>query len=202
MKHYTNGELEAIAADFLARHGSGKYDGVSLRIEALIEGFGFYIWSVPGLKEKAEAYVPVRGNKIYVDEDQYQSATTFRFRFTLAEELAHILIHRPLFDGMSTAEIIKFQKAIPDADYLRMERNAKYLAGALLMKKTLFERQFNLLWQRQRSNTQVPVFILRYVIRRLSLAFFVSCHSASIRSLHLRLISQTQFNELAEIAGF
>jgi Zn-dependent peptidase ImmA (M78 family) len=202
MKHHSHGELEAIAADFLSKHGRGKYDGRSLLIEAIIEASGFYIWSVSGLKEKAEAYVPIRGNKIYVDEDQYRSATSFRWRFTLAEELAHVLIHRPLFEGMSTPEIIRFQKSIPDADYLKMERNAKYLAGALLMKKDLFEKRFAHFWQRQQSRTPVPVFIFRYVIRQLSLDFFVSCHSASIRSRHLGLVSQAQLNELLEISGW
>jgi Zn-dependent peptidase ImmA (M78 family) len=202
MKHHSFGELEAIAAGFLSKHGKGKYDGVSLLIEAIIEGSGFYIWAVPGLKEKAEAYVPVRGNKIYVDEDQYRSATSFRSRFTLAEELAHILIHRPLFAGMDTPEIIKFQKAIPDADYLRMERNAKYLAGALLMKKDVFEKRFNHFWQKQQSRTPVPVFVFRYVVRRLSSDFFVSCHAAAIRSRHLGLVTQAQLNELLEISGW
>jgi hypothetical protein len=200
VKNYTNEELEHIAEDFLSRRAQGKYDGRSLRIESLIESLGYYIFSVPGLAEIAEAYVPAMPGYIFVDEDQYQqSVISFRWRFTIAEELAHILIHRPLFEGKSAAEITEIQQAFSDEEYRIIEKNAKYLAGSILMPMEVFQSRFEYFADIQYQKKVVnSLKILKYIVRQLSMDFNVSCHAVSMRSMQLGLIDQQQLEDLQE----
>jgi Zn-dependent peptidase ImmA (M78 family) len=196
IKVYGTESLEAIAEGFLSKHG--QYDGRALRLEAAIESYGYQIFPVPGLGEVAEAYVPIREGYILVDEEQYMNAETFRWRFTLAEELAHILIHRPLFEGMSVPDIIAFQNNITDPEYLTLEREAKYLAGCLLMPQEQYRSRFNQFLGIQSSRVSSELRIFRYVVRQLSYDFNVSFHSVALRALKLDLFDQQQFDDLME----
>lgn len=121
-KLYKREEIEAIAADFLAGLGNGKYDHRTLRIDWVIESLGIEIVPVPGLMEIAEAYLPIEGKRIFVDESQYASHS-LRWRFTLAEELAHWLLHKPWFDGKTVEEVQKMQSAFTDKEYLTIEQD-------------------------------------------------------------------------------
>jgi hypothetical protein len=200
IQRFNKTELEKIAENFLSKYaapGSGKYDGRCMRIEAVIESYGCTIFPIPGLAEIAEAYVPFKPGYIFADEGQYLSGS-FRWRFTLAEELAHILIHRPLFQGQSAIQVKDLQEQITDDQYQYMEQNAKYLAGALLMRHDEFKAQFQHFYDLQSQRITNRLQILRYVIRQLSMDFHVSCYAAALRSLHVGLIDQPQLDTLLE----
>ena len=63
-----------------------------------------------------------------------------KYRFTLAEELAHFLIHRDLFINCHTAEDrLKIEDMLDERTEAHMESNAKALASAILMPKTCVE---------------------------------------------------------------
>lgn len=188
--------LEKIAQEFLETHG--LRDNRALRVETAIESFGYRIFSFPGLAEIAEAYVPVKPGYIFVDEEQYLGIDSFRWRFSLAEELAHILIHRPMFEGMTLEQIIEFQNEITDKEYLALEREAKYLAGCLLMPADEYKKRFVHFWDLQSSRIQNELTVLRYVVRQVSYDFNVSVHSVALRALNLELIDQQQFDDLMD----
>lgn len=196
IKKYSNDSLEAIAEGFLSNRE--MHDGRALRLEAAIEFHGYQIFPVPGLAEIAEAYVPIKDGYIFVDEEQYMNVETFRWRFTLAEELAHILIHRPLFKGMSVEQIIDFQNKLADEEYLAMEREAKYLAGCLLMPQTEYRNRFNHFCTIQSSRVLNELKVFTYVVRQLSYDFNASFHSVALRGLKLKLLNQQQFDDLME----
>jgi Zn-dependent peptidase ImmA (M78 family) len=200
IKNHSKAELEQIADDFLNRWGRGKYDGNgrSLRVEALIEGYGYHIWPVPNLAQIAEAYIPVKAGYIFVDEDQYLNPWSFRVRFTLTEELAHVLLHRPIFEGKDISQIIIIQQAITDAEYRTIERNAKYLAGAILMRRHLFKERFAFFFRQQSLRSSNRLQILKFVVRELSRDFNVSCYTVAIRARDLDLIDQQQLDDLME----
>jgi Zn-dependent peptidase ImmA (M78 family) len=194
-------ELESISKTFLVRAGSAisLYDGRALRIEYVIESSvcGYSIFPVHGLAEVADAYVPIKGKRIYIDEDQYLSSS-FRVRFTLAEELSHIILHVPLFVGKSAEEVGEIQSQITDEDYQRMEREAKYMAGCLLMPAWTFTERFNHFYAIKLQQTANERNILLYVFRQVSMDFNVSCHSCAVRALKLDLIDQGQMDEISE----
>jgi Zn-dependent peptidase ImmA (M78 family) len=167
------------------------------------EALGYYIFQVPGLAEIAEAYVPAKPGYIFVDEDQYQKAViSFRWRFTIAEELAHILLHRPFFEGKSTKQISQIRDGFSDDDYRIIEKNAKYLAGCILMPRTEFKARFGHFAEIQSQKTSNRLHLLRYVVRQLSMDFNISCYSVSLRALHLGLIDQEQLDDLIESFGW
>lgn len=65
-----------------------------------------------------------------------------RYRFTLAEELAHYHLHVGLFQNVKTVEdYIKLYNSIPEEDSSVFELNAKALAGMILMPEDLFIKQ-------------------------------------------------------------
>lgn len=198
VKNYDKPSLEKISEDFLKHNAQGKYDNRMLLIEPLIESYGYQIFPIPGLAEIAEAYLPAKPGYIFVDEEQYLNGTSFRWRFTIAEELAHILIHRPIFEGKPIEEIIRIQEELSDADYQVIERNAKYLAGCILMPQHFFNDRFSHFVDIQSQKTSNSLKILKYVVRQLSMDFNVSCYSVAIRALHLGLIDQQQLDDLLE----
>lgn len=198
IKNYDKESLERIAEKFLREYSAGKYDGRSLRVEALIESCGYQIFPVQGLAEIAEAYIPLKSGYIFVDETQYLAGTSFRWRFTLAEELAHLLIHSPIFKGMSVEEIVRVREEITDAQYSIMERNAKYLAGCLLLPRVHFRSRFLRFFDLQLQTTHNRLMVLKYAVRQTSMDFNVSCHAVTLRALHLGLIDQEQVDDIGE----
>jgi Zn-dependent peptidase ImmA (M78 family) len=191
----TKTQLEATAQAWLKKFG--KYDGRMLRLEHSLEVAGFRIEPVPGLAEIAEAYLPAKSNYIYVDEDQYLS-NSHRWRFTLAEELAHDLIHRPMFAGMNSEQIVAFQESLSDEEYETIERQAKRLAGCLLMPEVEFIRRFKHHWDTQRPSVTSDLTLLKYVIRQLNFDFAASHHAIAVRAVYLGLIDQSQFDDFME----
>lgn len=197
-KGYSHDHLDALAEDFLGKYAKGKYDGRALRIESLIESYGYTIFQIPGLSEIAEAYVPAKPGYIFVDEEQYLNGASFRWRFTMAEELAHILIHRPLFDGKTIDQIKSMQAKLTDDEYRRIEQDAKYLAGCLLMPKNDFKDRFHHFFNLQAQRSSNFLTIIRYAVRQLNFDFNVSCYSVGLRAFHLGLIDQSQLDDLLQ----
>jgi len=182
---FTKRELEAIGAGFLKE--KGKSSGCKILIEEMLEAEGYDIFPIPGLKQYAEAYLPKRPSIVFVDEDQ-QLSQPLRYRFTIAEELAHILIARKR--NMGHGQIEKIFRQITDSDYGDFERNAKYLAACLLLPKASFIERFNL--HRERWGAQIvnPSEIAVRVILAVASEFEVSKEAAAYRAKHLNLITE------------
>lgn len=191
---FSSSQLENIAQQWLKKFG--QYDNRLLRIEQSAEKGGFAIIPVPGMAEIAEAYLAANG-LIFVDEGQYLNST-FRWKFTLAEEIAHDLIHRPMFDGLSGSAIQDAQESLTDSDYQLIERTAKELAGCILMPADTFRERFQHFWKTQEQFVSNDLGVMKYVIRQLQYDFGVSCHAISIRAKKLGLIDQEQLDDYLE----
>ncbi len=90
-----------------------------------------------------EAFLNLPAKTIYIDVNLADlDYNEHRYRFTLAEELGHFLLHAELFEGVeSLADYTKVYLSIPDDDFSRFELDAKALAGMILMpEKTFLER--------------------------------------------------------------
>lgn len=155
----------------------------------MLEAEGYDIFPVPGLKKYAEAYLPKKANLVFVDEDQ-QLTQPLRYRFTIAEELAHVLIARKIFNRMARSEIEKIFQQMSDSDYADFERNAKYLAACLLLPKASFLERFSL--HRQRFSTKIvnPSEIAVRVILSVASDFEISKEPAAYRAKHLGLVTE------------
>ncbi len=150
-------ELDKIAANEL--HDAGCYiENNRVDIERLIHGkYKLEIDPFFDLRKRWDTYgfVNVQGNKIYIDadlmDDEYEEK---KYRFTLAEELAHFLIHREIFANCkSVDERVKFERSLGEAVIDRMDRQAKALASSILMPKFLFEPRLEFLAEKCRDDS-------------------------------------------------
>ncbi len=99
--------------------------GVVLEIERGLQAR----WSVPG----ATIYHPKEDRfTVLIDETVADGASGF-YRFTVAEELGHLRLHRQVLRRIQTVEDAVALHVSPDYEY--MERNAKWFASALLMPR-------------------------------------------------------------------
>jgi Zn-dependent peptidase ImmA (M78 family) len=197
---YPDHKLEEFAEYFLGGLGTGLHDGKSLRIEAVIERHGLTIWPVKNLADVADAYVPLIPGIIFIDEAQHANAS-YRCRFTLSEELSHVLIHRELFAKMSPSQVRAAQAEITDQQYAQIEREAKHLAGALLMRRDWFSERYRAFEAAQRVRTSNDLEIASYVVRHASYCFNVSEHAAAVRARKLKLIDQEEMDDLGYSAS-
>lgn len=188
-------ELESLALK-LTPDGCGLFDGRSLRVEALVSHVGLTLMPVRGLAEIAEAYIPFKRGLIFIDEDQYLDGQSYRYRFTVCEEIAHDALHRPLFNGMSIEQVQKEQAALTQQEYLQIEGEAKYFSACLLMRPAWFRERYMHLYTMQRDRCANQVAALKYVIRQLSGHFNVSCHSVAIHARSLGFLDQVELDEL------
>lgn len=130
--------MEQIAAHFLSNFHQPK-DAIPVDIELITErDLEITICPFPSLQVLygIEAFITVNRKTIYVDPflmdlDQNEK----RYRFTIAEEVAHGLIHRDLFKNVKTPEdYIGLYDWLDREIYRWMDRNAKYLAGAISIR--------------------------------------------------------------------
>ena len=143
VRDYRLYELERIAADAL-RDAERCLKGRRVDIERLIlEKFKLKIESFVELRRRWDTYafIDATGAVISIDAELMNEVRLEKkYRFTLAEELAHFLIHRHLFANCRIIEDrMKIEKTLDERTRAYMESNAKALASAILMPKATVE---------------------------------------------------------------
>ena len=143
IRDYRFYELEQIAADAL-RDTESCIKGRRVDIERLIlEKFKLKIETFVDLRRRWDTYafIDTTGAVIFIDADLMNEARLEKkYRFTLAEELAHFLIHRHLFADCRAIEgRMKIEEMQDERTRAYMESNAKALASAILMPKATVE---------------------------------------------------------------
>ena len=143
IRDYRLYELERIAADAL-RDAERCLKGRRVDIERLIlEKFKLKIESFADLRRRWDTYafIDTTSMVIFIDADlMNEIRLEKKYRFTLAEELAHFLIHRYLFANCRTIEgRMKIEEMLDERTRAYMESNAKALASAILMPKDTSE---------------------------------------------------------------
>jgi len=120
---------------------------VPVPIEWIIEQrFGMDIVPMPGLKRAFEidAYITSDLAEIRVDLDVYSSFET-RYRFSLAHELAHKLLHAEVFSQLRFEGLEEWKKAregISEREYRFIEWHANAFAGLVLVPPDALAKQF------------------------------------------------------------
>lgn len=128
--------LRQTATRFLGEHHpSGT---IPVPIEDIIEfDFRLDIVPTPGLLRafEIEAFISSDLTTISVDDTQAETYPN-RYRFSLAHELAHLLLHKSIFGGYQFSTIAGWKTTVkmflPD-DYSRLEFQAYALAGLMLV---------------------------------------------------------------------
>ncbi len=123
---------------------------------------------------------------IAIDEDQWNSDDQHRVRFSLAHELAHLLLHKTVFADISfrdSNEWLDFMLHVPADKHLWLERHANYFAECLLVPAKLLKNKFASYAEHMEPGEQPTV-------RKLSRYFRVSDECMRIRLGRLGLITQ------------
>jgi IrrE N-terminal-like domain len=133
-------ELERIAATALAK-GPQCMRGRRVDVERLaMESFGLKIIAFHELNRrwKTYAFIGTTGKAVFVDADLIDNVQLEKkYRFTLGEELAHLLIHPSIFVNCKTIEQrLAVEEELTDVRRDRLENNARALASAILMPET------------------------------------------------------------------
>jgi len=143
VRDYRLYELERIAAAAL-QGAERRLKGRRVDIERLVlEKFQLKIETFADLRRRWDTYafIDTTGAVIFIDADLMNEARLEKkYRFTLAEELGHFLIHRHLFANCRTVEgRLRIEEMLDERTRAYMESNAKALASAILMPKVTVE---------------------------------------------------------------
>ena len=138
-------DLRGAADRFLAQHGAT--DRVPVPIEEIVEfRMGINIIPLPGLHagHEIDGFLSADMTEISVDLHVFESRPA-RYRFTLAHEVAHIVLHGDALKAVAPASIPDWKKFVreltePDREWLEWQAYA--FAGLVLAPRTPLARAY------------------------------------------------------------
>lgn len=188
IQFYTLAELEEFAEIFIGKFHNPP-DRLPVEIDLITErDLGVSIIDYSMLKERygLEAFLALGKKTIYVDQNLMDSDSyTNRYRFTIAEEVSHRILHGDLFKDVEDVKgYFDVLDKIKHFQLAGMDKDAKYLASAILMPTAIFTK----LATEYVTELSGSGSILRCkVAGKLSKIFEVSFETASIRFEQLKL---------------
>lgn len=187
---YKPWEIEPIAQKFLSTHWDPSETWVD--IEMIIEGPLGLLIDYSRLDSfrtiGAICRRPSDARLVIVVGEELADRNPNRYRFTLAQEVSHLLLHRELLASLTTGEeAMDFHQSLSEAQYGQMERDVNRCAGAVLMPQhelnhaayDSYARWFASI--RSEVGTVLPTFLQRRVIDDLAKRYRVSFQAAEIR---------------------
>ena len=130
------------------RERNGVLDQVPVDIEHIIDvRLCLDISPVKGLQQILDVVAFISSDlcQITVDENAYYNIPD-RYRFSLAHEIAHLVLHPQVFEQFSFGNIEGYQQFLreigQDPDYLWMERQANWFAAYVLVPPEHLEPVF------------------------------------------------------------
>jgi hypothetical protein len=151
---YSYEDIRRKADEFLRKHHATG--SIPIPIEEIVEfQLEMDIVPTPGLHVllETDGFITSDLKEIYVDEFVYQSRLG-RYRFTLAHEVGHSILHRDLFQHRrfrSIAEWKKFLNSIPEKEHGWLEYQAYAFAGLILVPNDQLDREARKCVERIRS---------------------------------------------------
>jgi len=128
-------KLEEIADKI---HGDLTKD-IPIDIDYIIEAMGLEIDDVSNLKADFGIFGflgKIKGRFTILIQKGDLSLTNYNTSLTLAEELAHFILHKPLFqDVKNIDDAFAFYASVKKESKMMIEFNAKHLAGAILIPR-------------------------------------------------------------------
>ncbi|MEW6009571.1 MAG: ImmA/IrrE family metallo-endopeptidase [Candidatus Omnitrophota bacterium] len=188
---YTPQELETFAEVFLEKFHKPA-DSLPVEIDTIVEAdLDIRILPFSCLEQNygLHGYLALSLKKIYIDqyimdEDNFER----RYRFTIAEEVAHSLLHKDLFKDVKTPkEYLDALDKISESAHAQMDIDAKRLAEAILMPAVLFRKESLRIATEIGKNNKTGKSSL---FSKLADKFNVSIEAVGYRFRHLGLATQ------------
>jgi Zn-dependent peptidase ImmA (M78 family) len=148
-------EIGKISREFLSNHGYDRQ--IPIDVEALLEFvLDVAIIPTPGFQQNhsVEGSLSLDMRTIFVDEYVYRAVEN-RFRFTLAHELGHILLHRSIFKDMKVDSVLEWKRAYKTIDegvYSTLEKQAYDFAGLILVPSEDLQLRFMRMVSENKAN--------------------------------------------------
>jgi hypothetical protein len=148
-------ELREAADRLLADLGGAQ--GPPVPIELLVEQtFGLDIVPIPGYLDHARVDGALSADLTSITVDQWvMERRQNRYRFTLAHELGHLVLHRPLIESLVMSGTGTWKGAVQSWDakqYSFLERQANAFAGYLLVPGAALRRHYTSAAERARAH--------------------------------------------------
>lgn len=169
-------ELRKKADEFLKKYNSENK--IPVPIEDIVEiTLGIRVLYLDGLKRAigADSYLCIDPNIIVIDSLHIDFEK--RLRFTYAHELSHFILHREVYNlsKVKDEESYKeFQNSISGSEIIRLESQAYYLAGYLLMPKDVFRARVDAIIKNEGGINLLSANAIARLVESVSTDFFVS----------------------------
>lgn len=114
---------------------------IPVPVEEIVEfSFGIQIIPLPSLRRAydIDSFTSNNMTEIMVDQEVLESQSPNRYRFSLAHELAHVVLHKEVISALqfsSCDEWVKVMQTIPEPEYAYLERQANDFAGLFLVPR-------------------------------------------------------------------
>ena len=141
--YITYEEVGQYAESFLKKHNSTRQ--LPVPIEWIIENdLGMHIIPIANLYKyyKQSGFLSADRKKIIIDEYQYDNYYE-KYRFTLAHEVGHLIMHGAIYDELSFSsveEYMEFLFSIPQKELYWFETHGDQFAGHLLVPSIELEK--------------------------------------------------------------
>jgi Zn-dependent peptidase ImmA (M78 family) len=169
-------ELIRKADEFLKKYN--LKNEIPVPIEDIVEiTLGMKVLYPDGLKKAigADSYLCIDPTIIVIDSSQINCIE--RLRFTYAHELSHFILHKDVYDLRKVNDedsYKEFQNSITGDEIKRLESQAYYLAGYLLMPKDVFRRNVDNIIKNEGGISLLSVSAIQRLVESVSTDFFVS----------------------------
>ena len=134
----TNRQIREQAEQILKTHHSIR--SLPIPVDTIVDAkLGFDIVPLPELEKHFnwDAFLAIGSNEIYMDAFIYENSNyETRFRFTLAHELGHAVIHREVFEAVNICSLDDykdFDTSLKQWQKHRMDSEANEFAAYLLV---------------------------------------------------------------------
>lgn len=133
----SNGEIKTKADKFRLKIWGQE---IPVDIEKIIEiKLKIDIIPIPGMLNQCgmDAQITSDFSSVYVDQKSYENNTT-RFRFSLAHELGHLVLHEKFHGGLRISDledVMSFIKNIDAKEYSHLETQANKFASYFLLPR-------------------------------------------------------------------
>lgn len=196
IERLSESQLRRRAAEFMGQYL--RRATIPVQIEDLIDlDLQLDIRPIPGLFRAFDIDAYLWSDLRSISVDQFiQENRRCRYRFSLAHELAHLVLHSQIIARMeidSVAAWKRFREEADEADYKCLEWQANYFAGEVLIPPAELSRQFNnakdLAEHSGYSLEKRWEFALDWVVSYLGREFDVSPEAMSISLKRCGLVS-------------
>ena len=187
---YKPWDIEKIAHEFLSRYWSPSEQWVDIEtiierdLDVLIDYSACDCFGAIGTIGRRQS----DNRLVVVVSEEIADRNPNRYRFTLAQEVGHLLLHESILEAITTPEeALDFHNSLTSEQYERLEYDANWCAGAILMPQRQFKDAVSdayELWfgkMKSQSDKILLDFLAKRVVDDLAKKYRVSSQAARIR---------------------